>query len=171
VDGATGKVLGKKDFSNVDQKDLVASFFVDEEIYSIGLHIARVEANFKGRNVVREAYFPITTGANISATIDIEPSILRLKPDESANASITVKVLDELNRSVPDATVWIWTEVSNSSVIPNLSRTDTNGETNAILYLPPGNYTRVTLYVTAAKKGHPIFSTYLEIPIFREEGG
>ncbi len=170
VNGATGRVIESREFSPVNDKSLTASFFVDEDIYSIGLQIARVKAIFGAKKVVREAYFPVTTGANISAAIDVEPSILRLKVGENATASITVKVFDELNRSVPDAIVWIWTEETNLSITPNLSKTNVYGETSAVLYLPPGNYTGVTIYVTAAKKGHPIFSTYVEIPIFREEG-
>jgi len=170
VDGATGRVIESREFSPVNDKSLAASFFVDEDVYSIGLQIARVKANFGGNKVVREAYFPVTTGSNISATIDVEPSILRLKPEENATVSITVKVFDELNRSVPDAIVWIWTEEANMSITPNLSKTNAFGETSAVLYVPPGNYSRVTIYVTAAKKGHPIFSTYIEIPVFREEG-
>ena len=168
VDGATGREIESKEFSSISERDVVASFIADEEKYSIGLQVARVEANYGEKSVVRETYFPITTGCNISALIYAKPSILHLKPGENATVNLTVKVYDEFNQSVPDAVVWIWTNLTNASLYPNLSRTNMKGETYVILSLPPGNYTKVVVYVTVAKRGHPAFITHIEIPIFRK---
>ncbi len=169
VDGATNRVIESREFASVSENSLIARFFANEEIYPIGLQIARVEANYGGKKVVREAYFPVSTGVNISAVIDIKPSVLRLRPGENATVDIKIRVCDELNRSVSNAMVWIWTDDVNVSVTPNMSKTDINGETSAVLYLPPGNYTQVIVHVTAAKRGHPVFYTSFEIPILREK--
>jgi hypothetical protein len=167
VDVATERMIESREFSSVNGKSIVANLFADEEKYPIGLQIARVEAIYGGKKVVREAYFPVSTGYNISAMIRVDPPILRLKPGENATVSVSIEVFDELNRSVSNAMVWVWTDVTNASLTPNLSKTDVNGKTSAILYLPPGNFTQVKLYVTVAKRGHPAFSTSLDIPVMR----
>ncbi len=151
--------------------------FLEEGVYSVGLHVARVVATVGGREVTAETPFSVYYGGELQVQAEVSPEevVARSQANTSVNvsATITVTVRNELGRPVEGALVFAKSMAGRAGIAtftPNPAKTGPDGVATITWTLTvPANTTASNVTdsvgLVVGAPGHPLARASVEIKI------
>ena len=162
--------------------EVTVTIFAEEGLYSVGLHVARVVANFGGGEIHVDTPFSVVHGGELNVAVRAEPEeiAVRSQVNETVNVSakVFVEVRNELGEPIEGALVWansLGEKIGMASLSPYPAKTGPDGlaviEWTMII---PSNLTesrnlteRISIIVGAP--GHPVSKAVAEIEVRIEQ--
>lgn len=167
TEGIGRAVVEGLQFQEVEE-EVEIDLSAEEGKYRVGLHLARVTAEYPRGTVEIEAPFPVTTGGNLSVQSQAIPARIETIGNESGTGQVTVTVLNELGEPATNATVW-FSATGFVRIDPNVTVTDEVGQARGAIVAPAGNYTDV-IEIIVAKRGHPLGNSSIEVEVIQRPG-